>query len=102
MGMQTDVLASQVRTTDGQLVDQNGNNLPAVRVKAIYIVPTASTAGSVVFRDGGSSGTAKFTFNIPTTATGGQYFWVPGEGVLFRTNVYVALTTVASVMVFYG
>jgi hypothetical protein len=102
MGMQTDVLASQPRTTDGLFVDQNGNNLPAVRVKAVYIVPTASTAGSVVFRDGGASGLAKFTFNIPTTATGGQFFLIPGEGVLFRTNVHVGFTSVSSAMVFYG
>jgi len=102
MGMQTDVLASQARTDDGQLLDQNGNALPAVRVKAIYIVPTASTAGSVAFRDGGVSGLTKFTINLPNNTTGGEYFILPGEGVWFRTNVYVDITTVASVMVWYG
>jgi len=102
MGMQTDVLASQVRTTDGLLTDQNGNNLPSVRVKAIYIVPTPSTAGVVAFIDGGVSGLTKFTLNIPSNNSGGEYFILPGEGVWFRTNVYVDITTVASVMVWYG
>ena len=102
MAMQTDVLASQARTTDGQLADENSNELPRVRVKSIYIVPTPSTAGSVAFKDGGSGGTTKLTVNIPNNATGGTYLLMPGEGILFRTNVYVDLTTVASVMVFYG
>lgn len=102
MGMQTDVLASQARTTDGQLADENNNDLARVRVKSIYIVPTPSTAGSVAFKDGGSGGTTKLTVNIPNNSTGGTYLLMPGEGVLFRTNVYVDITTVASVMVFYG
>lgn len=102
MGMQTDVLASKARTTDGQLVDQNDNNLGAVRVKAVYIVPTPSSGGSVAFIDGGASGTTKMTLNVPNNTTGGSYFLLPGEGMLFRTNVYVDITTVASVMVFYG
>lgn len=102
MGMQTDVLASQARTTDGQLADENNNDLARVRVKSIYIVPTPSSAGSVAFKDGGSGGTTKLTVNIPNNATGGTYLLMPGEGILFRTNVYVDITTVASVMVFYG
>jgi len=102
MGMQTDILASKARTNDGQLVDQNDNNLGLTRVKAIYIVPTPSTAGSVAFIDGGASGITKMTVNVPNNTTGGVYMLLPGEGMLFRTNVYVDITTVASVMVFYG
>lgn len=100
--MQTDVLASQARTDDGQLLDQNGIALPAVRVKSIYIVPTPTVAGSVAFKDGGSSGLTKFTINLPSNTTGGEYLLLPGEGVWFRTNVYVDITDVASVMVWYG
>jgi hypothetical protein len=102
MTVQTDVLASKAKTSDGQLVDENDGNLGRVRVKAIYIVPTPSTAGSVAFKDGGSGGTTKFTINIPSNATGGQNLLLPGQGVLFKTNVYVDITDVASVMVFYG
>ncbi len=62
MAMQTDVLASAVRTTDGLLQDQATNNLGRTRVKAIYIVPDTG-AGSVVFKDGGASGAVKLTVN---------------------------------------
>ena len=45
MAMQTDVLASKVRTTDGQMQDQAGNDLGRNRIKAIYIVPAAGARG---------------------------------------------------------
>lgn len=101
MAMQTDVLASGVRTTSGQLQDQAGNDLGRYRVKAIYIVPSAS-AGSVVFKDGGSGGTTKITVNTLASSTAPDYILVPGEGVLFQTDIYVTVTSVASVMVFYA
>ena len=101
MAMQTDVLASGVRTTDGQLQDQAGNALGRVRVKAIYIVPD-TTAGSVVFKDGGSGGSTKITVNTLASSTTPDYVLMPGEGLLFQTDVYVDLTSVVSVMVIYG
>ena len=101
MGMQTDVLASQPATADGQLVDQAGNNIGRARVKAILIVPSAS-AGSVVFKDGGSGGNTKMTINTLASSTNSDYIILPGEGVLFSTNIYVDITNVASVMVWYG
>jgi len=102
MGMQTDVLASAVRTDDGVLNDQAGNAIGRARVKGIRIVPTASTAGSVVFKDGGASGTTRLTLNIFAGTTGADYTLLPGEGLLFTSGIYVDVTTVASVMVFYG
>jgi hypothetical protein len=101
MAMQTDVLASAVRTTDGLLKDQATNDLGRTRVKAIYIVPDTG-AGSVVFKDGGASGAVKLTVNTLASSTTPDYILIPGEGLLFQTNVYVDLTDVASVMVFYG
>ena len=101
MAMQTDVLASAVRTTDGLLKDQATNDLGRTRVKAIYIVPDTG-AGSVVFKDGGASGAVKLTVNTLASSTTPDYILVPGEGLLFQTNVYVDLTDVVSVMVFYG
>jgi hypothetical protein len=100
--MQTDVLASAVRTDDGVLNDQAGNAIGRARVKGIRIVPTASTAGSVVFKDGGASGTTRLTLNIFAGTTGADYTLLPGEGLLFTSGIYVDVTTVASVMVFYG
>ncbi len=101
MAMQTDVLASGVRTTSGQMQDQAGNNLGRVRVKALYIVPAAG-AGSVVFKDGGASGSTKMTVNTLASSTGPYWLLFPGEGLLFQTDVYATVTTVGSVLVMYG
>jgi hypothetical protein len=101
MSMQTDVLASAVRTTDGQLLDQAGNTIIRARVKSIYIVP-AATAGSVVFKDGGTGGTTRLTLNTVASATQPTYLLLPGEGLLFSTNIFVDVTDIGSVMVFYG
>ena len=101
MTMQTDVYASGSRTTDGQLADFSGNELGRVRVRAVYIVPGAS-AGSVVFKDGGTSGSARLTLNTVASATQPTYMILPAEGMLFSTNVYVDVTNVGSVMVFYS
>jgi hypothetical protein len=59
MGMQADILASAIRTDDGVLNDQAGNAIGRTRIKAIRIIPTASTAGTVVFKDGSASGTTR-------------------------------------------
>lgn len=101
MAMQTDVLASAVRTTDGLLADQAGNTLGRNRIKAVYIVPD-TVAGSVVFKDGGASGSVRLTINTLASSTTPDYVLIPGEGLLFQTNIYVDLTSVVSVMVFYG
>ena len=91
--MQTDV-KSATRTSDGTMVNQ------PTRVKGILIT-TTTTAGSVVLKDGGSGGTALITLNTPAVA---EMFnaLLPAEGVRFTTDVYLDLTDVASVTVFYG
>ena len=93
MTMQTDVL-SATRTTDGTLVAG-----PA-RIKGIMLT-TTTTAGSVVLKDGGASGTTRLTLNTPAVA---EMFnaLLPGEGIRFTTDVYVDVTDVSSVTVFYG
>ena len=101
MTMQTDVYASAVRTTDGQLTDYAGNDLGRVRVRAVYIVPSG-TAGSVVFKDGGTSGAARLTLNTVASATQPTYMLLPGEGMLFSNDVYVDVTSIGSVMVYYS
>ncbi len=93
MTVQTDV-SSATATQDGTLVSQ------PTRIKGIMITTTTS-AGSVVLKDGGSSGTAKITVNTPAVA---EIFnaLIPAEGVRFTTDVYVDVTNVSSVTVFYG
>jgi len=102
MGMQTDIVASRPLTADGQMLDQSGTAIGRARIKAILIIPTASTAGSVVFKDGGASGTTRLTINVFAGTTGSDYMLLPGEGLLFTTNIYADITTIGSVMVFYG
>lgn len=92
MTMQTDVLATSLAAS--------GDVSPArARVRGMVVEPGAS-AGSVVIKDGGSSGTTKFTIN---TLAGGETFnvLIPAEGVLCSTSVYATLTN-AKVTVFYG
>ena len=101
MGMQTDVLASRPRTDAGTLLDQNSLVIGRCRVKAIYIVPNAA-AGQVIFRDGGSGGPVKITVNTVASASTPDYVLMPGEGLLFQENVYIAPSAVLSTMVIYG
>jgi hypothetical protein len=50
------------------------------------------TAGEVIYRDGGASGTVKFQFNIGGgTQPIGLTF--PDDGILFLTDVHVTLPT---------
>lgn len=93
MGTQTDVL-SAVATAGGSMI--SGRN----RLKG-FVLTSSATAGSVVFKDGGASGTVCLTLNTPASA-GFHEVLIPGEGILFSSDIYVALTNVTSVTIFYG
>lgn len=94
MGMQTDVMAKSLTTSDTVYGGR-------ARVRGMVIVP-GTGAGSVVLKDGGASGTTILT--IPTIANGEPFnVVIPAEGVLFETDVYAALTgTATGVTVFYA
>jgi hypothetical protein len=94
MAMQTDVLAVHVEAT-GTLVSGR------VRVKG-YQCLSGGTAGDIIFRDGGASGTIRLQFNVPANTNNPFANLIPGEGILFTTNVHVTLPTAAKVTVFYG
>lgn len=92
MGMQTDVKASSLAASGTAYAGRT-------RVRGMIIEP-GTNAGSVVLKDGGSSGTTVMTIN--TTANGETFnALIPASGVLFSTDVYAALTN-AKVTVFYG
>jgi len=99
--MTTDVQASVPLTNTGQFTNQTPIALGRTRIKAVYIVPTG-TAGSVIFRNGGSGGTTVMTLNTVASATQPTYLMLPGDGVLFSTNVHGTVTNVGSVTIFYG
>ena len=99
--MQTDVLASVPITASGQFTDQAPTNLARCRVKAIYIVPSA-TAGSLILRDGGASSTIKITVNTVASASQPTYMLMPGEGLVFQTAVYGTVSNLGSATIIYG
>jgi hypothetical protein len=92
MGMQTDIKATSLAAS-GTAFNQR------TRVRGALIEP-GSSAGSVVFKDGGSGGSTIMT--ITTSANGETFSMViPADGIVFQTDVYVALTN-AKVTVFYA
>ena len=92
--MQTDVLASHVEAT-GTMVSGR------TRIKG-YQCLSGGTAGDIIFRDGGASGTIRLQFNVPANTNNPFSNLIPGEGILFYTDVHVTLPTSAKVTVFYG
>jgi hypothetical protein len=83
------------------MLDQNSLVIGRARVKAIYIVPD-TTAGTVTFIDGGASGATKIVVNTKGSSTAPDYILLPGEGLLFQSNIYIVPSTVVSTMVIYG
>jgi len=101
--MQTDVLATKPLESTGNFKDQNNNDIPRCRIKAIYAINGAS-AGSVVIREGGSGGDIIATINTAASTTAGYTIIpVPGEGVLCKLGaLHGTVTNTASMVVFYG
>ena len=91
--MQTDVKATHVEAT-GTIVSGR------TRLKAYQCI-SGGTAGDVIYRDGGSSGTIRLQFNIGT-GTQPIALLIPGEGILFNTDIHVTLPATAKVTTFYG
>jgi hypothetical protein len=91
--MQTDVKASHLETT-GSVVSGR------YRVKGMIVTP-GGTAGDIILRDGGAGGTTRIQFNISTNQTTFSVI-VPGEGVLYYTDIHATLPTACKLTVFYG
>ena len=94
MAMQYDVKASHVEAT-GTMVSGR------TRVKG-YQCLSGGTAGDIILRDGGAGGTVRLQFNVPANTNNPFANLIPGEGILFETDVHVTLPTAAKVTVFYG
>jgi hypothetical protein len=90
---QTDVKSAHIEAT-GTLV--SGRN----RLKG-YQCLSGGVAGDIIFRDGGADGPVGFRFNIGA-GTQPIGLTIPGEGILFTTDIHVTLPTSAKVTVFYG
>lgn len=91
--MQTDVLAVHRETTGTVIAGRN-------RLKGLIVTP-GGTAGDIILRDGGSGGTTRLQFNLSTNQSAFSVL-VPGEGVLYLTDIHVTLPTASKITVFYG
>ena len=94
MTMQYDVKSAHLEAT-GTAVSER------TRIKG-YQCLSGGTAGDIIFRDGGASGTIRLQFNIPANTNNPFSNLIPGEGILFYTDVHITLPTAAKVTVFYG
>ena len=90
-------LTAKTITSTGFVTGSSSNAQPA-RVKTIYYV-ASGTAGSIVLKDGGSSGTTLMTIATPASATATEVVYIPEGGVRFRTDVHATLPNVPSVTV---
>lgn len=91
MSMQYDVKAKEV-TASGSVYGARA------RIKGVVI--SFASGGTVVLKDGGSSGTSRFSYTAPAAA-GTVNIVIPGEGIVCDTNIYATLTN-ATATVFYG
>lgn len=94
MTMQTDVLAVHAEVTGSMVTGR-------YRLKG-YQCLSGGTAGDIIFRDGGATGTIRLQFNVPANTNNPFANLIPGEGILFYESIHVTLPTAAKVTVFYG
>ena len=94
MTMQTDVLSAHKEST-GTLV------IGRYRLKG-YQGLSGGTAGDIIFRDGGSGGPIRLQFNVPANSNNPFSNLIPGQGIVFYTDIHVTLPTSATITAFYG
>lgn len=69
------------------------------RLKGLNYIAT-TTAGSIVVRDGGATGSV--VLNLATPAVADAYdLIIPDDGILCSTNMHVTLTNVTSLTMIY-
>ena len=94
--MQTDVNSAHFTGTAATM------HTGRARLKGILFLGSG-TAGDVIFRDGGPTGAVKLQFNIPANSNNDVGFTLPGEGILFNTDIYVSQPGASTSMtIFYG
>lgn len=94
--MQTDVKSTHLNASGTIFAGR-------ARVKGFSICATASTAGTLQLKDGGSTGAVVIEVDIPSNSNPNSFYTlVPGEGVLCSSSIYATMTGIASVTVYYG
>ena len=81
--------------------DATGTMYDGATNLAGYQLASGGTAGEIVFRDGGASGTVRLRVNI-TVNTAVISTLIPGNGIRFNTDIHVTLPTGSAVTIFCG
>jgi len=101
MAMQGDVNSTRFGSTVGPTTSLVIN--ARVRLKGVLFVGIASATGNIKLLNNGSSGTNLCEIDVPASLyTNSAYVALPGEGILFDTNMYVTLTNIGGCTIFYG
>jgi len=98
MAMQFDVKSKHLSAAGSIYADR-------ARLKGIVVAPAISTAATFEFRDGGATGEILYQMYIPVNSNPNTFdVLIPGEGILFRTNIYLTFSvgSVTGVTAFYG
>lgn len=95
--MQTDVKSTHL-TAAGSIFTGR------TRLKGFSFCPAVSTAAMIQFRNGGATGPILCEVDVASNSNPNSfYILIPGEGILFDTNIYMTTTAaVAGVTAFYG
>ena len=96
--MQTDVKSAHLSAAGSLFVGRT-------RLKGFSIAPVATTAATFEFRDGGASGAILCQIDIASQSNPVPYYiQVPGEGILFQTNLYLTISvgSITGITAFYG
>ena len=95
--MQTDVKSTHL-TAAGSVFSGR------TRLKGFSFCPAISTAAMIQFRNGGATGPILCEVDVAANSNPNSfYILIPGEGILFDTNIYMTTTAaVAGVTAFYG
>lgn len=99
MSTQTDVKSVYLSSTGLAGVGSTSPSL-GVRLKGIWL-DTPAVIGSIVITDGASGGPQRLKMDTDGVASN-DYIWIPGEGIRFNNDMYVTLTNITSVTLFYG
>jgi len=63
---------------------------------------SGGTAGDIIFRDGGASGTIRLQFNVPANTNNPFANLIPGEGIYCPNGIFVGCGSTVTATVFYG
>ena len=94
--MQTDVKAAAC-AANGSTTAFGGRS----RLKGM-VVALPAAGGTLTVKDGGASGATKFSLVIPSGDATVTNILIPGEGILFETDMYVTCPADMPATVFYG